>query len=256
MSHIFENIALVLLFPGLCPAQSLAPPEALDRYLTRSHDRQPGCSDLVFAVQIEASLPKLRKQGSMSGLKLVSQTGQIVYRGLRFTGDNLIKTAVVARFLASDAESSEQTAGAGLTRQNYSFVYDKTSDYNGLVAFVFRLKPKRKRFGLFKGELWLDANTAAPLRLWGDLVKSPSIFIRSFRFVQDYQDLNQCLEPVRLLVTAQTRIAGVAEMAVWLHSVDSQPTITDNTGRIRKETKNQDVENGDRMQSPEPVDRH
>lgn len=255
MSHLLEKIALLLL-PALCPAQSLTPLEALDRYLTRSRSPQPGCSDLVFAVRIEASLPKLRKQGSMSGLKLISQTGQIVYRGLRFTGDNFIKTAVIARFLAGDAELAERTAGAGVTPQNYTFVYDKMSGYNGLVAFVFRLKPKRKRFGLFKGELWLDANTAAPLRLWGDLVKSPSIFIRSFRFVQDYQGLNQCLQPARLLVTAQTRIVGLAEMAVWLNSVDSQPAIAGDADRIGKESRHQDVEYGDRVRSPERLDRH
>jgi hypothetical protein len=226
MSHIFEKAALVLLSTGFCPAQRLTPSDALDRYLHSSRERQPGCSGSAFAVQIEASLPKLRKQASMSGLKLVSQTGKIVYRGLRFTGDNLVKTAVIARFLANEAEPPEAAAGAGVTRQNYSFVYETTSDYNGFAAFVFRLKPRRKRVGLFKGELWLNAATAAPLRLWGDFIKSPSIFIRSFRFVQDYQDLNQCIQPVRLLLTVQTRIAGEAEMAVWLHSVDSQPAAT------------------------------
>lgn len=242
MSHIFEMVALVFLFPGFCPAQSFTPSEALDRYLARSLDRQSGCSDLVYAVQIDASLPKLRKQGSMSGLKLVSQTGKIVYRGLRFTGDDLVKTAVIARFLANDAEPAKRAVGAGVTRQNYSFVYDETSDYNGLVAYVFLLKPKRKRVGLFKGELWLDAATAAPLRLWGDFIKAPSIFIRSFRFVQDYQDINQCFQPVRLLLTVQTRIAGKAEMVVWLHSVDGEPGARRliDSGRRRFNTKNED----------------
>jgi len=31
---------------------------------------------------------------------------------------------------------------------------------------------------------------------------------------------NQCFQPVRLLLTIQTRIAGQANMAVWLHFVD------------------------------------
>jgi hypothetical protein len=221
--------AVILLWSAaaVCSAQSLAPSEALDRYLARSLDQPPGCSGLVFAVQIDASLPKLKKRGRMSGLRLVSRTGQIFYRGLRFTGDNLVKTAVIARFLAQDAEPPDKATGTGVTRQNYSFTYDKTSDYNGLVAYVYRLKPKRKRVGLFKGELWLTASTAAPLRLWGDFVKSPSIFIRSFRFVEDYQNLNQCFQPLRLLLTVQTRMAGGAEMAVWLHPVNGQPVMTE-----------------------------
>jgi len=222
MSDMFRKLALLLLSAGFCSGQSLTPDEAIDRYLTGSRDRQPGCSDWVFAVQIDASLPKLKKEGSMSGLKVLSGTGQTVYRGLRFKGDNLVKTAVIARFLENDAKPPERVAGTDVTRQNYSFVYDRTSGYNGVIAYVFRLKPRRKRIGLFNGELWLDATTAAPLRLWGDFVKSPSIFVRSFRFVRDYQRIDHCFQPLRLLLTVETRIAGKAEMAVWLHPVEGQ----------------------------------
>jgi hypothetical protein len=222
MIHILDGTALVLLLPGLCPARSLTPTEALDRYLAGARDQQPGCSGLVFAVQIDASLPKLRRQGSMNGIKLVSQTGQIAYRGLRFTGDNLVKTAVIARFLAHEMEPPDPAVDTAVTPRNYSFVYDKTSDYNGLAAYVYCLKPRRKRKGLFEGELWLDAASAAPLRLWGDLIKSPSFFIRSFRFVEDYQRS----KPVRLLVTVQTRLVGKAELAEWLHPIDGQGSLS------------------------------
>lgn len=222
MSLIFKNVALSLLFSGVCLTQSLTPPEALDRYLSAARD-QAECSALVYAVQIDASLPKLRRQGSMSGLKLVSKTGRIAYRGLLFTGDNLVKTAVITRFLAHEAEPPAPAGATAMTRQNYSFVYDQTEDYNGSPAYVYHLKPKRKRKGLFEGELWLDAACAAPLRLWGDLVKSPSLFIRTFRFVQDYQ----CSKPVRLLVTVQTRLVGKAELAEWLHPVDSALAIAE-----------------------------
>ena len=99
---------LGLLFPGFCSGQPLTPAETLDRYLA-SRNQQPACSDSVFNVQIDASMPALRKQGSMSGLKLVSCTGQIVYRGLRFTGDKLVKTAVIARFLAHETIESGRT---------------------------------------------------------------------------------------------------------------------------------------------------
>jgi len=64
MSHIFEKVALVFLLAGFCPAQALTPSEALDRYLARSLDRQPGCPDLAFAVQIDASLPKIGNTGA------------------------------------------------------------------------------------------------------------------------------------------------------------------------------------------------
>ena len=214
---------LPLLFPILCSAQQLTPAEALDRYLAKAGGPQPVSSDSVFNVQIDASIPTLHKQGSMNGLKLVSQTGRVVYRGLRFTGDKLVKTAVIARFLSNDMEPAVRTADVAVSRQNYWFTYNKISSYNGLTAYVFLLKPRRKRVGLFRGELWLTADTAAPLRLWGDFVKSPSIFIRSFRFVRDYQTVTECAQPLRLVLTIRTRIAGTVEMVVWQHSAADSP---------------------------------
>jgi hypothetical protein len=214
---------LPLLFPILCSAQQLTPAEALDRYLARAGGPQPVSSDSVYTVQIDASIPTLHKQGSMTGLKVISYTGQVVYRGLRFTGDKLVKTAVIARFLSNDTEPAVRTADVAVSRQNYWFTYNKTSNYNGLTAYVFLLKPRRKRAGLFRGELWLTADTAAPLRLWGDLVKSPSIFIRSFRFVEDYQTVAKCTQPLRLVLTIRTRIAGTVEMVVWQHSAADSP---------------------------------
>lgn len=224
---MFRKLAPLLCFAGFCCGQSLKPDEAVDRYLAGSSGRPSECSDRVFAIQIDASIPQLKRQGSMSGLKVVSRTGQTMYRGLRFKGDSLVKTAVIARFLANDPKPPQRVASTEVTRQNYSFVYDRTSTYNGLNAYVFRLKPIRKRIGLFKGELWLEATTAAPLRLWGDSVKSPSILVRNLRFVQDYQCTGRCFEPLRLLLTAETRIVGKVEMAVWLHPAGSRAITRD-----------------------------
>jgi hypothetical protein len=217
--------AVASFLPVFCWGQPLAPDKALERYLSNPADRQ--CRDAAFAVDIDASLPKLDRQGAMSGLRLVSKTGEIVYRGLRFTGDNVVKTAVIARYLATEADPKDNASGSGITRQNYSFAYQTAAGYNGATAYVFQLKPKRKALGLFKGELWLDALTAAPLRLWGDSVKSPSIFVRGVRFVQDYQEVDHCPQPLRLLVSVQTRIAGPAEMTMWLHAVQAGPAYAD-----------------------------
>jgi hypothetical protein len=213
-------IAVVLLCRAASLAQTLTPAEALDRYLASSCDREHGPADTTFGVEIDASLPKLRKQGSMIGLKFVSRTGQVVYRNLRFTGDSLVRTAVIARFLSSEVNPPDRTSDIRITARNYLFIYDKLTDWNGLDAYVFQLKPRRKRVGLFKGELWLNANSGAPFRLSGDFVKSPSVFVRKARFVQDYQIVSPCPVPARLLIHVQTRIVGHAEMVVCLSPVD------------------------------------
>lgn len=78
--------------------------EALDRYLARSGDRQSECSDSVFTVQIDASLPKLRRKGSMSGSNWFPRQGRFAIAAFDSRGDSLVKIAVIARFLAKDME--------------------------------------------------------------------------------------------------------------------------------------------------------
>jgi hypothetical protein len=41
--------------------------------------------------------------------------------------------------------------------------------------------------GLFKGELWVDADTFLPLRESGRFVKNPSVFLKKIEFVRDYE---------------------------------------------------------------------
>jgi hypothetical protein len=102
--------------------------------------------------------------------------------------------------------------------------------------------------GLFRGELWLSAENGAPLRLWGDLMKSYSIFVRNFRFVLDYQMVHGCAEPLRLLLTAATRIAGRVEMAAWLHPASEEPEATSGLNAIPNVSMeaNRDYERNDR----------
>jgi len=218
-------LTLALMAATAGYGQTLQPAGALDRYLASRQDNAPECSNLVFSMQIEASMPSLKKHGSMTGIKRIVHPGQVVYQGLRFTGDNLVRNQVIARFLARDRNPSSE-GDVGVTPANYVFTFGKAADYNGLLAYVFLLRPRRRRTGLFRGELWLDANTAAPLRIWGDLVKSPSIFVRSFRFVQDYQTLAACTTPLRIVLTSRARIAGAVEMTVWMRPANAESDST------------------------------
>ena len=214
----FIAIALALMIgTPVCSAAVLQPAQALDRYLAATGNDPPAACGSQFAVQIDAALPALKKRGRMTALKRIVAPGHAVYRGLEFTGDKFVRDQMIARFLARDTNPPAQSGDLSVTPHNYFFEFEKVSDYNGLTAYVFLLKPRAKRSGLFRGELWLDAETAEPLRLWGDLVKSPSILVRTFRFVEDYQTTGGCAEPLRLLLILRTRIAGPAEMTVWFH---------------------------------------
>jgi hypothetical protein len=135
---------------------------------------------------------------------------------MHFAGDDLIRTAVIARFLAVEARGQTGQRGIRDQQGNYRFHYKGNSEYNGRTAFVFRTTPVRRRVGLFRGELWLDAKTAQPLREWGQLVKSPSMFLSDISFVRDYISDGAASSPRRIILKLRTAFAGPAELTMWL----------------------------------------
>ena len=79
---------------------------------------------------------------------------------------------------------------------------------------IFQLTPRRKAVGLFHGELWLDADTALPVRESGRFVKSPSMFLKKIEFVREYQIQDGVAIPKHIESTADVRIIGRAELSI------------------------------------------
>src|SRR5579863_8684617 len=179
----------ILLIPLTCLWGSDAvPPETVVQNFQAAAsaqiERLPGAS---MEVEIEASLPKLKKHGKLHALRRISMLGRITYEAIHFEGDKSIKDEVIARYLTADAATRVGDGkSVAITPANYKFKYKGMAEYDGRQVHVFGLTPRKKRVGLFKGELWLDAGTYLPVRESGRLAKSPSIFIRRIEFVREY----------------------------------------------------------------------
>jgi hypothetical protein len=212
---MLRMMLFIVVLGRLSYGQCISPPEALERYLRAKQAQQPEAQEAPIEVDIEASLPQLNKQGRMHGVRLLTQAGQVVYSELRFKGDNTIKTQVIARYLKTEVQSRSAGEDVTISLVNYRFEYKGIADYAGRPAYVYQIEPRRKRVGLFRGELWLDPATALPFREWGDLVKSGSAFVKHVRFVRDYfLDRNRA-DVRRLILTAHAFMVGEVDMTIW-----------------------------------------
>ena len=185
----------------------------LSRFLEASKTQQQQMRGVSMDVNMVAELPKLKKRGKLQALRSISRIGRITYDALRFEGDNTVKKEVIARFLATEVESTDKTAPP-ITPEYYRFKYKGVSDREGAQVHVFQLTPKKKMAGTFKGELWLDQETCLPVREAGRLAKNPSVFIKRFDFVREYQVKDGMAIPVHTTGTVETRLWGKAEMAI------------------------------------------
>ncbi|MBY0506901.1 MAG: outer membrane lipoprotein-sorting protein [Bryobacteraceae bacterium] len=211
---------LSLAMVGLLHAQSFSAPvkpdparDLLERYWEQEKARVP-LTNVAMDCEIEASVPKWKKSSKMTALRLISKVGRVTYQKLTFTGDDQVKRDVIARFLTAETEAHAQTGDISLTPANYKFNFKGRIEQDGKVAYIFQLSPKEKRVGLFKGDLWLDAETGLPLRESGRLVKNPSVFFKKTEFTRKYEirDGHAYLTEWESLIDA--RVVGRVEMAV------------------------------------------
>lgn len=197
--------------PGITP-----PVDVVNQYVLAVQAQQARSADAAMQVEIDARIPRLKKTGRLQALRFISRLGQITYRVLRFEGDGTVKKDVIARYLAAEQEARTQySAALAVTPENYRFKYKGTADYAGRTAYVFQVTPKQKRVGLFKGEIWIDAQTYLPLREWGEMVKNPSVFLKNVYFVRDYYIQNGMAVPRRVLSDVSTRLVGKVQLTIW-----------------------------------------
>ena len=100
-------------------------------------------------------------------------------------------------------------------------------EQSGTHVYIFDLKPRKKRVGLFKGELWLDTKTFMPIREEGEFVKTPSVFLKKVEFVRDYELQDGVAIPKQIISKVDTRI--VSSALTKLARSSSQPAISAST---------------------------
>jgi len=166
-------------------------------------------------VEISASLPKLKKHGKLHGLRRISAIGRITYEHLAFEGDGTVKNQVIARYLSAEVEAQKDPSPAlAVTPANYKFKYQGGTTLGGRQAYLFQVTPRKKRLGLFKGELWIDAQTYLRVQESGYWVKSPSIFLKKVAFVRRYEIRYGIAVPRQVASVVDTRIWGPAELEI------------------------------------------
>jgi hypothetical protein len=198
---------------SLSPDSDDANLEIVSKYLDAKRAQAETMRGLQMEVKIDARLPGLQKRGTMFVLRSISRLGQITFKSLGFQGDDTVKKEVIARYLQLDSEAKE-TGEVAITPVNYKFKHKGSIERDGQRAEIFQLTPKRKGAGLFKGELWLDATTGMPVRESGQLVKTPSVFLKKVQFVREYEIRDGVALPKHIESKVDVRIVGRAELDV------------------------------------------
>lgn len=240
-TEIKQKILAVLAVILLLPFGSLADvddqtekPSAiiLDKYVQATQSHEADLRGASMDIAIDASVPKLKEHGRLHALRKISKVGQISYKVLGFQGDNTIKNQVIGRYLDAEQQSQGDMSLA-IIPANYKFKYkgEQTSPDSKQV-YVFQVSPKKKKVGLFKGEIQLDATTYLPVLEKGRFVKNPSIFFKKVDFERTFNIQNGVAVPQKMCSTIDARLIGKVELNIDYSNFTPNGAETGDTGNV------------------------
>jgi hypothetical protein len=191
------------------------PDDIVDHYCAATRAQEKSLDGASMEVDMDGYLPKLQKHGKLHALRRISPLGLIKYEMLRFEGDRTVNKELIQRYLNAEADNQkEHHADAAVTPQNYKFKYKGLSHSEGRDVYIFQVTPKQKRENLFRGELWIDAQTYLKVQESGYLVKNPSILIKKVAFIRKYEIHDGISVPKQVLSIVDTRLVGKAELTI------------------------------------------
>jgi len=190
----------------------------LVRYLQTSRNRIFRGAHMV--AHFVGRLPKLKMSATVDARKHVAKDGVIAYEVNERRGDNTVWKELILRYMNGEMEGSgKDTSKVAITPENYKFKYKGERDRDSRRAYVFEVNPRKKREGLFKGEIWVDVDTSLTVLESGRFVKSPSVFLKKVQFTREYSIQDGVAVPKALQTSIETRFWGNAELDIQYSDV-------------------------------------
>ena len=201
-----------------------APDSIVDNYVTATRHQEKSLEGSSMDVEIDASLPKLKKQGRFHALRRILPRGVLKYETPEYEGDNIVYKEVIARYLTAEVEAQKnQSPADAVTPQNYKFKYKGQVQLDSRKAYLYEVTPRQKREHLFKGEIWIDAASYLKVQESGYLVKNPSILFKKVAFLRRYEIRDGISVPRQQQSVAELRLVGKAELNIDFTNVSLDP---------------------------------
>jgi hypothetical protein len=185
---------------------------ALERFIA---NQPPYSRTSIETIEIEASLPKLNKNGRLRAIRRALSAHQLEYEVLELSGDSMVNHELIARYLSADKRATELgTESSAITLANYKFRYIGSARLHDDQTYMFRIIPRKKQQGLINGILWLDGDTGIAVRLSGYLVRNPSIFLKRVNVTRENCLRDGVVEARITHLLVETRLVGSARLVV------------------------------------------
>lgn len=118
---------------------------------------------------------------------------------------------VVRHILDHEVEAAAEgrhVASSAVVERNYDFAYLGQAELDGQPCYVLQLVPKRKDKNLIAGKAWVDSRSFLIRQLEGDLVKSPSWWVKKVHVKLNFGDVDGVWVQTATWALADVRVFG------------------------------------------------
>ncbi|HEV2965161.1 MAG TPA: outer membrane lipoprotein-sorting protein [Candidatus Angelobacter sp.] len=205
MRSTIWGFVVFLLLDGLVLAQQPAAPD-LNTIVSRMMAVRRQNHDRTKAYTVKRDYQLLDRQSQPKAKVVADITylppDQKQYRIESSSGG--LGERILRDILAKETESSKEAQRKEVSPENYDFKLVGEEMFNGRRCFVLSMQPKRQEKDMLRGKLWVDAETYNLYRIEGQVVKSPSWWVRDLYILMSFA----CIDGV-WLHTATHAVADV-----------------------------------------------
>ena len=190
--------------------------EVVAKMMERDGQRQAAFRGYISSRRYVLVNTKHHKRAEMVVSVNCLDNGSKQFQTVSSIGWGMARSHVFPKLLESESEASQPGARerSRITPANYSFELIGKDAVNQRQAYVIAIAPKTHNKYLIQGQIWVDAEDFAIVRIEGKPAKNPSFWIKSVHFVHNYQRNGTLWLPATDVSVTEARFVGSNELTI------------------------------------------
>jgi len=194
--------------------------------LMRTHDEWQNRHLVEYRVRrmFYAENPRFNQESTLEVKTRFQRPDTFESEVVRSEGSQLIRERVFDKILDAEKEAGakQNKREVGITPANYNFIPIGTQDCSGRTCYHLRITPKQKNKYSLNGEIWVDADDGAIVRMQGSPAVRPSFWTLSTEIERRYERIEGVWLCVGTDSTSNLFIAGRSTLKINYDYVEVQ----------------------------------
>lgn len=190
--------------------------EVIARLIEHDENQQAALNGYTSLRKYVLENPGHHKRAEMVVHVTCQKDGSKTFEAISSSGWGSARKHVFPKLLEGETEASRASVRdqSRIIPQNYSFELLGNEPINGRPAYIIAIAPKNPKKYLVQGEIWVDAQDYAIVRMEGKPARNPSFWIKSAHFVHRYEKHGSFWFPASDHSITDARFFGATEVTI------------------------------------------